>query len=319
MISLASEMLSLTLNPDVGGTIVEIRHRASGLSVLGNVPWDADSRPISNFAARDETEWLSRYTGGWPILFPNGGDACHFENTFHGFHGEGSISAWQARVAGSSVELERRFFTVPVVMRRRISLSGTDVLIEEQIDMKGERPLEVMWGHHPTFGSDLLAGPVEISSGASQITVDASYDPANNPLRPGGSGTLAAMPGKSGSVDIGHPVAPLSALLYLDGFDVAWAAIRRLDDSIAVQLSWDGTVFPCAWLWCELKGTTDSPWYGRAMLIGIEPNTTKPASGLAQAKAGGGMLLSLKPGGHYRTWLKLRVFRPQGPIRSAPS
>ncbi|MFM8745625.1 MAG: hypothetical protein ACKOED_03025 [Aestuariivirga sp.] len=318
MIHIANGEVSLCVNPEVGGTVTEIRHLPSGLSVLGSVPWDAETGPLASFAARDETEWLTRYTGGWPLLFPNGGDACQFGNAFHGFHGEASISPWRASVMDHEIRLERRFFTVPVVMRRKISLAGGHVLVEEEAEMLGDRPAEVMWGHHPTFGSDLLAGPIEITSGAKRVTADEAYDPAANPLLPGGNGRLAAMPGKHGQADLAHPAAPLAALLYLDGFDEAWAAIRRLDDAIAVQLSWDHARFPCAWLWYELKGTSDVPWHSRAMLIGIEPNTTKPAYGLAQAKARGSQLLRLEPGSRHRAWLRLSVFRPQGPIERIP-
>lgn len=317
MIRIANDDLSLTVNPEVGGTITEIRHLASGLSVLGRVPWDAQTGPLATFAARDETEWLTRYTGGWPLLFPNAGDACQFGTAFHGFHGEASISPWGATVGGHEMSLERRFFTVPAVMRRRISLDGEHVLVEEEVEIEGDQPIEVMWGHHPTFGSDLLAGPVEITSGASHVTADEAYDPATSPVLPGGNGRLDAMPGKQGSVDLAHPSAPLAALLYLDGVDAAWAAIRRLDNAIAIKLSWDGARFPCAWLWYELEGTPDPPWHGRAMLIGIEPNTTKLAYGLAQAKAKGAQLLRLEPRSRHRGWLRLRVFRPQGSIRSA--
>ena len=68
-----------------------------GLSVLGTVPWDVVEAPIESLAARDEPEWLTRYTGGWPLLFPNGGDACTVDGVFHGFHGEASIAPWHCR------------------------------------------------------------------------------------------------------------------------------------------------------------------------------------------------------------------------------
>ena len=62
--------------------------------MLGKVPWDPVDAPIASLAARDEPEWLTRYTGGWPLLFPNGGDACTVDGVFHGFHGEASIAPW---------------------------------------------------------------------------------------------------------------------------------------------------------------------------------------------------------------------------------
>ena len=316
MITIANSTLRLTLNPNVGGTITSIVHLPSSLSVLGTVPWDAQDGPLATFAARDEAEWLTRYTGGWPLLFPNGGDACDFDGRFHGFHGEASISPWQASAGSHTVTLSRRFFTVPIEMSRSISLSGDEVIIDETIQMTGTRPIEVMWGHHPTFGSDLLGGAIEITSGAGHVIADESYDPANNPALPGAGGELGAMPGKCRTADLAHPAAPLAALLYLESFECAWAAIRRLDNAIAIALSWDKNRFPCAWLWFEIKGTADAPWHGRASLIGLEPNTTRPASGLAQAKAKGGQLLRLEPHSSHSAQIRLRVFRPQGPIRS---
>ena len=77
-VEITSEALGVTVNPRVGGTITQVTHLGSGLSVLGEVPWDPVDVPIAGLAARDEPEWLTRFTGGWPLLFPNGGDACSF-------------------------------------------------------------------------------------------------------------------------------------------------------------------------------------------------------------------------------------------------
>ena len=158
-VSIASKDLRVTVDPQVGGTITSITHLGLGLSVLGTVPWKAIDAPIESFAARDETEWLTRYTGGWPILFPNGGDACTVDGVFHGFHGEASISPWTAKASPESLRLTRRFQSVPVEMQRELTVVGDMLIIRERLRMSGSRPIDVMWGHHPTFGSDLLAGP----------------------------------------------------------------------------------------------------------------------------------------------------------------
>ena len=283
-VSIASKQLRVTINPQVGGTITSITHLGLGLSVLGTVPWDAIDAPIESFAARDEAEWLTRYTGGWPILFPNGGDACTVDGVFHGFHGEASISPWTAKASPASLRLVRRFRTVPVEMQRELTVVGDMLVIRERLRMSGSHPIEVMWGHHPTFGSDLLAGPVEITAGTRHVTVDDTYDPAANPLRPGATGTWPIVAGKTGPVDLSRPEGIPTAMAYLHDFDAAWVAMRRMDNAIAVALSWDAAHFPCAWLWYELGGTREAPWHGRGRVIGIEPNSTRPGMGLANAK-----------------------------------
>lgn len=314
---LESRDLTVAITPHVGGTITRVTVKASGLDVLGQVPWPVTDTPIASGAARDEPEFLTRFTGGWPLLFPNGGDACEFDGVFHGFHGEGAITPWD--VVSRSTDrlvLARRFDTVPVTMRRDIRLDGDLLIMSEHLAMTGERPIEVMWGHHPTLGSDLLAGPIEITSSAREATVCTSHDLAANPLRPGAEGAWPIVQGKNGLFDLSRPRDPMASLAYLRDFDEAWIAVRRLDNKVAVALSWDKGRFPCAWLWFELAGNPDEPWGSRTRLIGIEPNTTWPAWGLARAKQAGGALLCLNPGDKLETTLRFQVFTPTGPVTS---
>ncbi len=313
---LESQSLQVMVNPQVGGAITSVRHKATGLSILGSVPWESVDAPLPSLAACDESEWLTRYTGGWPLLFPNAGDACTVDGTFHGFHGEASIAPWKVEAQHNALlVLTRTFSSVPVTMRRTILLDGEALKIREEINCGGDKPFDVMWGHHPTFGSDLLAGPVEVTCGATAIQAEAQYDPAACPFAPGARGTWPMLPSKAGgSLDLAHPQAGWATVIYLMGFDEPWAAIRRTDNAIAALLTWDGTRFPCAWLWYELAATQDAPWNGRTRLISIEPNTTPCAMGLGEAIARGAPLLRLEPGSSIDASIVLHVFKPSGPI-----
>ncbi|HVR66010.1 MAG TPA: hypothetical protein VMT98_05185 [Verrucomicrobiae bacterium] len=314
-VTLESAALRVRVNPEVGGTITEIEHKRSGLSVLGRVPWEPVDAAIDPPAAPDERTWLTRYTGGWPLLFPNGGDACDFAGKFHGFHGEASIAPWQAEAGASTLRLTRRFLTVPVRMQREIALDRDVVVIRETAIAEGSQPVTVMWGHHPTFGSDLLDGDFEIQAGARTVMVDRSYDPPANPLHPGASGNWPMVQGKAGMVDLRRePRGTVAALAYLGNFESPWISIRRLDNAIAATLSWDERAFPSVWLWYELGGTTDVPWCGKARLIGLEPNTTGLGAGLAEADQRGERLLVLQPGVAVDAVVRLHVSQPVGAI-----
>ena len=145
-VTIASEELRVTVNPRVGGTIVQVTHLGTGLNVLGKVPWDPVDAPVASLAARDEPEWLTRFTGGWPLLFPNGGDACSFGGIFHGFHGEASIAPWDFSAAANSIRLRRRFFSVPVEMEREIAIERDLLIVRERLRMMGRGPLKLCGG-----------------------------------------------------------------------------------------------------------------------------------------------------------------------------
>ena len=284
--------------------------------VLGKTPWSPISIPVAPRAA-DEMTWLTRYEGGWPLLFPNGGDACNFGGVFHGFHGEASVSPWDYDASKESVRLKRAFFTVPIEMYREISLCGDVLRIEEEVVLKGGQTLEVLWAHHPTFGADLLDGEFIIETGARTIVVDDSYDSPSNPLTLGATGQWPIIPAKQGEYDMSRPVGALAALTYLLDFKQPWVSVRRLDDSVGAMLSWESDLFTCAWLWAELGGSHEAPWFGNARLLGVEPSTSWPGTGLADIKRRGGQLLKLSPGDNIKTTLRLNVFKPNGNVKGA--
>jgi hypothetical protein len=113
---------------------------------------------------------------------------------------------------------------------------------------------------------------------------------------------------------LSRPKAPVASVVYLSEFERPWVALRRLDGTVGAALSWDAAVFPCAWLWYELAGTSEAPWHGRGHVIGVEPSTSWPGTGLADIARRGGPLLTLMPGDVVRTELRLHVFQPTGPV-----
>ncbi len=321
---LESGALRVAVRPRVGGTITSILHKPTGLSVLGTVPWEPVDAPLESGAALDEPMWLTRYTGGWPLLFPNGGNACSVDGVFHGFHGEASITAWESEASGSSIRLSRRLTSVPVRMRREISVDDDLLTIRESAELEGNEPATVMWGHHPTFGSDLLAGEFEIQSGARSVTTDEGYDPPSNPLQPGATGAWPMVAGKDRMIDLrrplaGSPEAGMAALAYLYNFESAWISIRRLDNAVAATLSWDSSIFPYLWYWIEVGGTPDAPWSGRARLIGLEPSTTRLAYGLAEAKRRDAGVLTFEAGSLHSAVIRLHVCKPLGAVHGIDS
>ncbi len=54
---------------------------------------------------------------------------------------------------------------------------------------------------------------------------------------------------------------------------------------LAFGLAWPLEIFPYVWFWQELGGSSDYPWYGRCSVMAVEPFTSIPGTGLAEAVA----------------------------------
>lgn len=302
--------LSAVVTPGMGGTVTSLRHLPSGAEVLARPPWQAQGGPLPGGAA-DEAEWLSRWAGGWPVMFPNAGDACRDGDVRHGFHGEGSVTPWELGWEGAVLVLRRGFAAVPVTMERRFALEGARLELRETV--RAGAACRVVWGQHVTLGGDLLAGAVRVETGARGLRACAAYDPAANPLIRGGAGDWPHLPGKAGVVDLSAPPEGVALLACLTDFaGVPWARLARVDGSLAVRLDWGADPWPLAWFWVETGGTPDAPWNGQARMIGLEPCSTWPATGLALARAAGGHVITLAAGEtrHARLSLTLEIPDP---------
>jgi hypothetical protein len=310
---LQNDTLRAEITPGMGGTVASLRHLPSGAEVLARPPWQAKGGPLPG-GAGDEAEWLSRWGGGWPVMFPNAGDACTDGDARHGFHGEGSVTPWEMDRDGAELILTRRFEAVPVVMTRRFTLVGARLELHETV--RAEGACRVVWGQHVTLGGDLLAGPVRVETGARGLRACSTYDPAANPLIPGAAGDWPHLPGKAGWVDMSAPPEGAALLACLTDFAGApWAQLARADGSLAVRLDWRADPWPLAWFWVETGGTPEAPWNGQARMIGIEPCSTWPATGLAAARAAGGHVIDLSSGETRHSHLSLTIETPDSKDR----
>ncbi|HXW78358.1 MAG TPA: hypothetical protein VEJ84_02610, partial [Acidimicrobiales bacterium] len=84
-------------------------------------------------------------------------------------------------------------------------------------------------------------------------------------------------------------------LAYLVEFEAPYYAITNPRLGIGVGLRWPLEVFDKAWLWQEVHSGEDWPWFRRAYAVAIEPASTIPGQGIANAR-GKGSSLFLLPG-----------------------
>lgn len=313
MITLRTSSLTVRVDPDAGALIVHV-----GPTDHENVLFLGDWRsPIrasrSTSYGSPVMDWLSEYRGGWQELFPNAGADCVVAGTPLPFHGEVSAGRWEVVAEDHSSVTLRCPARLPVVLERtmRLATGNPTLLIEEQVTNEADLPVDFVWGHHPAFD---VAPDSRIDLPGRAVRADDGLDGTPADLQPGGVGRWPTAIGRDGrEVDLRIvPDAPRQRLVYLPDVADGWAAIRDLKRRRGIGLAWDVATFPHVWLWQEIGGP-GFPWYGRARITAMEPQTAWPADGLSGA-IGRGQAHRIEPGGTKTSWLTLSLFEPRGPV-----
>jgi hypothetical protein len=303
---LENELLAVTVLADKGADIAKLEHRASGVDVLWKSPWGM-REPGSGFAPAPNSNvaWLEAYEGGWQELFPNGGDACVYQGVELPFHGEASALPWSVEVLADtpgevSVRFAVRLFRSPFRLTRTMTVrAGSPVLtLEESAVNEGAIPLAAMWSHHPALGGPFLTPSCRLDTDARTVWADPDYDTPNGRLQPGGRWEWPNAQDRAGNaVDLRQvPAGPTDMLAYLGDFAEGWYALTNPDLGFGVALVWPASVFPHAWLWQELRGSTGFPWYGISYTMAVEPASTVPGHGVVAAMERTGTHLTFAPG-----------------------
>jgi len=289
--SIRSDKIEVTILSKKGADIVGLRDLRSGVDVLFRTPWQVRGPGFLSAGATSFERWIEAYPGGWQLLLPNGGDECTERGVTWGFHGEAALVPWRtvARSTDAAV-LETRLMTAPLHVRREVTVAGPVLRIGETVTNESPVDIEVMWSHHPAFGAPFLDGSCVLSAGCRTFLADDR-----------GPGTVVAPGTKHGwplvtaadgtTVDLSHVPAeddePRAILGYLSDFRSGFCAITSERLGLGVGLRWPLDTFGHAWLWQEMRSTAQWPWFQRAYVLAVEPASTIPGQGLANARAKG--------------------------------
>ncbi len=279
---LRTDELGVALDPEHGAEIVAIVDRRTGIDVMFSTPWRERAESVLQgrqhvISGDSQGRWLERYRGGWQVLVPHGGGEAVVGGATMGFHGEASEARWSVVSATeTSAHLRCTLFTVPLVIDRRIEVSGTTVTVTDDLRNVASVDARVDYIHHPAFGGPFLEGDVRIETGAQRFvphgdTIDARREGEQPHLWP----TYTLADGTMRDLSVVAPVGS-AQLTFGTLVDIAepWATITNHTLGLAVRLQWDGEAMPYAWFWQELHHTPGWPWFARARVLAIEPSST---------------------------------------------
>lgn len=303
VVVLENELLRVAMDLGRGAEVIEFLYK----------PRDVDLAPVSPrpggaalpYPSDPLMAFVDTYAGGWQEIFPNAGAPSEHDGVRYGQHDEAWQLPWSCTVLADSpdevavrlgVELRR----VPFALTRDVRLRAGVARCEMRHEVRNLSTvtLPAMWGQHLAYGPPFLrAGSrVELPDGVRVI-------PHAEPLNAGrrrvraAPGAWPVVPGANGEpLDLSVVPEPGTAsdIVYLTGFDEGWYRLIP-PEGPAVRVEWDASVLPYLWFWQEFGDTTGYPWYGRLYTIGLEPSSSYPTNGLADAVANGSAL-RLGPG-----------------------
>lgn len=295
-VSLENQTLRVVICIDKGCDILEFTHKPTDTECLHQAPasltrpTDAFTSPLPEGAFRDH------FPGGWYVMLPNGPEPCTHRGATFGFHGEATLLAWDATILDDhpdrvSIACHVRLRRTPVLIERRFTLErdSATLILDEQITNESPGSLEVLWGHHPTFGDPLVEDGAQIF-----LPRDARL---SNGGRPEDLSVVAD--------------AVVQDFIRADDLTAGWCALFNPRRAVGFALRWDETLFPMLGVWRLLGGGPDYPWYGARRMIALEPACDLPS--LAKAAAAG-TAVRLAAGETRATRLEASLFSGPGEV-----
>jgi hypothetical protein len=308
---LSTAQISVTVLPGNGADLVSIVDIASGVDVLFRTPWAAAS--AAAVAWDSLTRWLATYQGGWQVLCPNAGTERTVAGALLGFHGEASMVPWIVdEVTETALTCHLTLFTAPFRMKRVVRVFDRTVAIDETVENTSSDDHELIWMHHPGFGSPLVSASAELDLPGGVLLADRESPPGflleagskhDWPFATTFEGDLVDLRRLPG------PDQPRGLLAGVDRLPAGWFAIRNPELGLGVAMHWDVEVFPHLWLWQEVHHSEGFPWFRRAYVVAAEPSNV-----MTDQRPASGPMPTLKGGEKRSTTLEMTLFQPSGPV-----
>ena len=324
-ILLQNDLLQIVLLPEKGAEIIQFLYKPLDVDFL----WRAPNRltdpahfvPTGGSAI---TPFFDRWSGGWFEVVPNGGPGCEVNGASFGFFAETINVPWQYRILQDDAEcvsigLWVRTHRTPFLLKKTLTLRlGQPVLsIQEQLVNEGHEPVSFMWGHHPVMGAPFLDETCRLYAPPSTVEVLHAEDGPDHRMGLHQQGKWPHILDRDGRVMDLRELPPSSTRsmdnCYLYDFPQGWIAVANPGRQVGFGLAWDERVFRYVWIWQALGGGIGYPWYGRTYSMGIEPWSSYPCAGLAEA-IGRGTALTLDAGESLEAWLSAVAFTGAGAV-----
>ncbi len=317
---LENELVRISLLAGKGTDLVEFNYKPRDLDFAWLTPTGIRNPLAYTPTAPDAVAtFLDTYPGGWQEIFPNAG-APGNHGASYGQHGEVFALPWDVAIDTDTEDEVAVRFTVrgvrsPCIITKTVRMTSgvPGIRFEETVVNPSAVPVDVMWGHHITFGRPFLVPGARISvpDGINALPHEGDAIPSDR--RSGSTDPFAwptgvNMKGEPEDFSIVPEPGTPGELFYLAGFEDGAGSyeITRPDESLGMRVEWDAATLPYLWYWQEFGRTGGFPWYGKSYNIGLEPSSSYPTNGLPDAVANG-TAIRLETGDRRSLWLQATV------------
>ena len=289
VVVLENDVIRVVVAPLLGAGILEMVHRPSGTQLLWRPPGGA-RRPGRDLPAEYDTStsFFDYYPGGCQIILPNGGPSVRHNGVELGFHGEACKVAWQwrteSRPSMAAVVCSTSLRRAPLEVSLCYSLTegSSCVRIGATVRNLSAAPVECMWGFHPAYGEPFLGPRTRLHAPAGTVEAHPERFANRQHVAPGFKGRWPAGPAGQRLDYLFDGHGQSADLMYLRCSE-GWYVLHNEGSGLAATMKWDADVFPFLWFWQECCDEAGYPWFGRYHIVGVEPFTSYPSSGLDEA------------------------------------
>lgn len=290
-----NDLLRLTILEGRGADVVQCLYKPTALDLVWLTQWGIPTTLVPDDYPANVDSFLNGYPGGWQSIFPNGGAPSSVNGIDFAQHDEVALLSWRHEILHDSEEMCEVRFSVEtrktqfrVSKTFRLRKGETKCVVTEEIENLSDDNQRAMWGFHISFGAPFVDQntTIRLPNNVTVIPHDAAIASTGRRLDRVENFTWPIFTKQNGE-NIDFSALPAqgteSEMLYLHGFDDGWYQIENWTNNLAMKVSWDLELMPYLWYWQEYGSSQDYPWFGKHYNIGLEPFSSFPTNGLAQA------------------------------------
>jgi len=318
---LENELIRVGVLIEKGADIFEFNYKPRDLDFLWQSPIPM-RQPFVATNALTEGAFHDYYYGGWQEILPSAGWASEpYKGSYQGLHGEVSLLPFTAEIIENTAEkvslkTSVKLYRSPLSLERTLTLKRDIAALFIHERLLNDSPIEfaVMWGHHPALGEPFVDDSCLVQIPATKVNVmafhpnglwepevDFDYPLVKNRRTDKLEDITQVLSPDTKSVDV----------VFFKELTKGWFGITNQRQALGFGMAWNKDLFKYLWMWQNYGGSDDYPWYGRAYTCALEPFTSYPPSGVANAIKNGSALV-MKPGEIIETELVAVAYTGEG-------